>query len=194
MASAICAFAIESELGRGLVRRLIDELQEDRCKLTQFVKRIIRLAGYFTDADINPIPNDVRSTLNPSSLLNALLQSTPSELHKSLKITSGRLSEKALSINTSVDIYIDQTDQGIGTYPLEIWKHAQTGLVGAIFRLSHQGHIKVFTTVRQEAWTGFSHEQLTQMRGIVTELDYSCLLYTSPSPRDGLLSRMPSSA
>ena len=25
-------------------------------------------------------------------------------------------------------------------------------------------------------------------------LDHSCLLYTSPSPRDGLLSRMPSSA
>ena len=24
--------------------------------------------------------------------------------------------------------------------------------------------------------------------------EYSCLLYTSPSPRDGLLSRMPSSA
>ena len=28
----------------------------------------------------------------------------------------------------------------------------------------------------------------------VTHLVYSCLLYTSPSPRDGLLSRMPSSA
>ena len=27
-----------------------------------------------------------------------------------------------------------------------------------------------------------------------TRLDYTCLLYTSPSPRDGLLSRMPSSA
>ena len=26
------------------------------------------------------------------------------------------------------------------------------------------------------------------------ELGYACLLYTSPSPRDGLLSRMPSSA
>ena len=26
------------------------------------------------------------------------------------------------------------------------------------------------------------------------KLDYTCLLYTSPSPRDGLLSRMPSSA
>ena len=27
-----------------------------------------------------------------------------------------------------------------------------------------------------------------------TNVDYDCLLYTSPSPRDGLLSRMPSSA
>ena len=29
---------------------------------------------------------------------------------------------------------------------------------------------------------------------IVVDLPYDCLLYTSPSPRDGLLSRMPSSA
>ena len=30
--------------------------------------------------------------------------------------------------------------------------------------------------------------------GNIEELDRICLLYTSPSPRDGLLSRMPSSA
>ena len=30
--------------------------------------------------------------------------------------------------------------------------------------------------------------------GILLSRYYSCLLYTSPSPRDGLLSRMPSSA
>ena len=29
---------------------------------------------------------------------------------------------------------------------------------------------------------------------ILQDLTYTCLLYTSPSPRDGLLSRMPSSA
>ena len=29
---------------------------------------------------------------------------------------------------------------------------------------------------------------------IAKQLNYTCLLYTSPSPRDGLLSRMPSSA
>ena len=55
-----------------------------------------------------------------------------------------------------------------------------------------------------------SHEMLEVHRGIECELDFysaiangeielvqencNCLLYTSPSPRDGLLSRMPSSA
>ena len=42
-------------------------------------------------------------------------------------------------------------------------------------------------------WLGLLHgEQVLQL-----QLDHvysSCLLYTSPSPRDGLLSRMPSSA
>ena len=31
-------------------------------------------------------------------------------------------------------------------------------------------------------------------RNVVLEKSFGCLLYTSPSPRDGLLSRMPSSA
>ena len=34
----------------------------------------------------------------------------------------------------------------------------------------------------------------TKRNGLLAETDYFCLLYTSPSPRDGLLSRMPSSA
>ena len=48
---------------------------------------------------------------------------------------------------------------------------------------------------------GFKKGQLTLEEGeeaLILEprgpLDMTCLLYTSPSPRDGLLSRMPSSA
>ena len=46
----------------------------------------------------------------------------------------------------------------------------------------------------------FDLEKETMGKGYITELDYSvlkpiiCLLYTSPSPRDATLSRMPSSA
>ena len=35
---------------------------------------------------------------------------------------------------------------------------------------------------------------LTDLNGNVIAWSTACLLYTSPSPRDGLLSRMPSSA
>ena len=42
----------------------------------------------------------------------------------------------------------------------------------------------------------FEHSFLAEQMGIalVEGKDLFCLLYTSPSPRDGLLSRMPSSA
>ena len=41
--------------------------------------------------------------------------------------------------------------------------------------------------------TGETGEAIDDLRNIA-QLGYDCLLYTSPSPRDGLLSRMPSSA
>ena len=44
-------------------------------------------------------------------------------------------------------------------------------------------------------WTSSSDTQnQVKMKFSSKELAISCLLYTSPSPRDGLLSRMPSSA
>ena len=38
------------------------------------------------------------------------------------------------------------------------------------------------------------HKYLGDSKMFEYDKHYSCLLYTSPSPRDGLLSRMPSSA
>ena len=39
-----------------------------------------------------------------------------------------------------------------------------------------------------------SYEEIVEEDGVPDESAYSCLLYTSPSPRDATLSRMPSSA
>ena len=41
---------------------------------------------------------------------------------------------------------------------------------------------------------GVNRVGAARLQAIATALDVPCLLYTSPSPRDGLLSRMPSSA
>ena len=63
----------------------------------------------------------------------------------------------------------------------------------AIYGLNTWEHIE---SQRQEAVCRAAREHLngleTQARALASGL--TCLLYTSPSPRDGLLSRMPSSA
>ena len=58
---------------------------------------------------------------------------------------------------------------------------------------------KVSVTIEQPTMTSTTNSLTTQRRSlgahrISLEYTYPCLLYTSPSPRDGLLSRMPSSA
>ena len=45
-----------------------------------------------------------------------------------------------------------------------------------------------------ESRCGSVKARLIASHGVIFEVLYPCLLYTSPSPRDGLLSRMPSSA
>ena len=45
----------------------------------------------------------------------------------------------------------------------------------------------------RERLTKFSHS-LIELKQVILTSPITCLLYTSPSPRDGLLSRMPSSA
>ena len=55
-------------------------------------------------------------------------------------------------------------------------------------------HKKIFTVLKSPHVNKKSREQF-QLSSYKRLLDiYSCLLYTSPSPRDATLSRMPSSA
>ena len=42
--------------------------------------------------------------------------------------------------------------------------------------------------------TGSTEENYNKLSNYIKEFKYTCLLYTSPSPRDATLSRMPSSA
>ena len=43
-------------------------------------------------------------------------------------------------------------------------------------------------------FANLNHKELEEVSKLLHDRVYNCLLYTSPSPRDGLLSRMPSSA
>ena len=70
------------------------------------------------------------------------------------------------------------------------------GLLGTI-----SGMITVFQVISTQTVVdppslagGISEALYTTALGLIVAIPIFCLLYTSPSPRDGLLSRMPSSA
>ena len=70
-------------------------------------------------------------------------------------------------------------------------------------RQSGSGHITTITYSREEKLNSLNSEGIQELHQAFLSLSndedlraivLTCLLYTSPSPRDGLLSRMPSSA
>ena len=53
---------------------------------------------------------------------------------------------------------------------------------------------KVYQTFKSADFESYDFETLRSTMISYLRKQFPCLLYTSPSPRDGLLSRMPSSA
>ena len=79
------------------------------------------------------------------------------------------------------------------SYVIGIGGGALLDAVGLVAATSHRGirHIRVPTTVLAQNDSGVGVKNSVNLYG---QKNYICLLYTSPSPRDATLSRMPSSA
>ena len=88
----------------------------------------------------------------------------------------------------------------ISTKTMQNERDAAQHDVDRSLRILGTDHIDLYHLgdVKESNWTQVMSEggaleglKIAQIRGLIS---YICLLYTSPSPRDGLLSRMPSSA
>ena len=64
------------------------------------------------------------------------------------------------------------------------------GILGGSFNPAHAGHIHISNTAR----ISLGVDEVWWLVAPQNRLKSSCLLYTSPSPRDATLYRMPSSA
>lgn len=120
-----------------------------------------------------PIPIYLKIQANPSSLLALLLTSSLSDLRSSTGQSLDTIHQWCLAIDRPVFLYIDQIDQGVKEFPLKLWKNAQNGVVGAIFRLHNPNkHIKVYSSIRSEAWESCEGELYSQYKDYVCTLDY----------------------
>src|SRR5665647_46673 len=92
----------------------------------------------------------------------------------------------SLDLNSSFSYQSDVADitKMLGSIPLP---------PGSLPTIPHEQYRAAFD-VSQVLWDGGVTRSARAVEQVVNELNMNCLLYTSPSPRDGLLYRMPSSA
>lgn len=80
-------------------------------------------------------------------------------------------------INHSVVVFIDAFDQTLTehfAHSLSTWRCAQLGLAKSVNDLNtHNRHIKVYATIRQEAYAGFVDDDREVIKGISLLLEYS---------------------
>ena len=114
----------------------------------------------------------------PSEVLDIFLQSGKKAIEKT-RSTSLQLIRKLFLdyINNSCFVFIDSFDQALNkVFPdnLEVWCAAQHGLMTAAWELSrHNRHVKVFTSIRQEAWAAFTGAERANIDGSVLLIEYS---------------------
>lgn len=94
------------------------------------------------------------------------------------------------TINNSVCIFIDNIDQAFGQFLVDyhasdfddegnpkavsVWTNAQTGLMSAIYELNrHNSHIKVYSSIRQEAFACLENQMKLNYRNYATFLSYT---------------------
>ena len=114
----------------------------------------------------------------PSGVLDILLQEGKKSLEY-VRSTALQVIHDLFNshITSGCCIFIDSFDQALNKlFPgnLVIWCAAQNGLLKAAWELSrHNRHVKVFTTIRQEAYASFDSSERSNIRGSVLLIEYT---------------------
>ena len=116
----------------------------------------------------------------------------PAEEEKEANIGVWAMRHKRyLKQNHKVFYYNLLTSGKLNSYLADIEQHAQDLFLRLVKELAEKENVtEKLKSTDMMLWV----QKMNNIRNRATEIVNACLLYTSPSPRDGLLSRMPSSA
>ena len=111
--------------------------------------------------------------------------------------------KRGIAPDTPIKFVGDETESGKESTVIGIAKTGTDNAQNTSYQLTAAGWVGITTYTDTHGNARVKKETLVAMSGITTSVAYptlvvipdmACLLYTSPSPRDATLSRMPSSA
>jgi len=166
--------AIQISILLNFPHRLTDD---ERAAARDELKRI-ELPGDLQDAISAALDGRFRAHRPPSSILSLLLSSPKSKIEK-LRVAAPQVLYDLMirHVNSACFVFIDSFDQAIEDFlpgNLEAWAAAQRGLLRAAWHISrHNRHVKVYVTIRQEAYASFDGTERLNIKGSILLLRYS---------------------
>jgi serine/threonine protein kinase len=129
--------------------------------------------------DLSPLPRRLRALLEgrpvePTLVLKELLALSVRQLSQTLDAMEGPLERRLRALHSGVFIFIDKLDQALRRLPRAAWVHMQAGMIEAAWDLMNANrHVKVFATIREEAFSGYESDIKTNLYGATSSLRYA---------------------
>lgn len=110
----------------------------------------------------------------PTIVAKEVLALTVSQMHQVLDQAEMALEHALRSVHQGVYVFVDKIDQALRDVSREAWIAMQAGLVEAAWDLMNtNAHVKVFATIREEAFSVYESDIKTNLFGATTRIRYS---------------------
>jgi hypothetical protein len=137
------------------------------------------LFGKQDDDELNRLPKRLAGWLQggkvePTVVFKEVLGNTLKQINRLIDEYENFLEHKFRLIHSSMYFFIDKVDQGIRSLPRQAWVHVQAGLIEAAWdAMNANNHVRIFASIRQEAFFNYESDIKTNLYGATTIIQYS---------------------
>jgi hypothetical protein len=133
---------------------------EDADELKRLPKR---LAGWLQGGKVEP-----------TVVFKEVLGNTLKQINRLIDEGGNFLEHKFRLIHSAMFFFVDKVDQGIRSLSRQAWIHVQAGLIEAAWdAMNANSHIKIYASIRQEAFSNYESDIKTNLFGATTIIQYS---------------------
>ena len=114
------------------------------------------------------------SRIEPTVVFKELTRLSISQINQLIDETENFLDQSLRVVHGATFFFIDKVDQAIRQLPRAAWINVQAGLVEAAWEMMNaNSHVKVFATIRQEAFANYGSDIKSNLYGATTILRYN---------------------
>lgn len=107
-------------------------------------------------------------------VFNSLLMCSVNEIQNIINAYGTIIDKKFREINQSIIYFFDRIDQAINNSISTIWTPVQVGLMEAVWSITKANpHIKIYLSIRQEAFAKYTSKNKNAMRSSITLIKYN---------------------